>query len=134
MRRVTRWLGIWLGALILGAFLDQFVPIKTQLLALFALLAAMGLLVAYGTIARNRWGINHSAVSCPRCHSPLPTQRQPRSRRQRLWGGWTCAACGAKSISGDAKYIPGHFWLTAERIVEVSGVLQLSARRLTLTG
>jgi hypothetical protein len=65
------------------------------LAVLFFLLAAGGALVAYGTAAKNRWGINLEAVSCPRCKTPLPGLREPRSLRQALWGGWTCPVCGA---------------------------------------
>lgn len=53
-------------------------------------------LVAYGTFAKNRWGINLQPVSCPRCKTPLPRLRKPQTWRQSLWGGWTCAACGAE--------------------------------------
>lgn len=87
---------LWLGVLIFVTILDQFVSIKTQLLVIFGVLAAGGLLVAYGTIARNKWGINLRAVSCPRCSAPPPPQRPSGSRSQRLWGGWTCSACGTE--------------------------------------
>jgi hypothetical protein len=53
---------------------------------------AMVLLV-YGTIARNRRGINFSVVSCPRCKTPLRQTRVPKSSHQAIWGGYTCAAC-----------------------------------------
>jgi hypothetical protein len=50
-------------------------------------------LVAYGTVAENRWGVNFDPVSCPRCNTPLPRHRHPRTTRQALWGGGTCAKC-----------------------------------------
>ncbi len=53
------------------------------------------LAVLYGTLAKNNWGVNLDPVSCPRCHTPLPRLREPRSLRQAMWGGWTCPACGA---------------------------------------
>jgi hypothetical protein len=53
------------------------------------------LLVVYGTIARNRWGINFDPTSvCPSCGANLPTYRRPKSLQQALWGGVTCSACG----------------------------------------
>jgi hypothetical protein len=66
-----------------------------SLLVIFGLLAVGMLLVAYGTIAKNRWGINLDPVSCPRCKSPLPRLREPQSFQQKAWGGWTCPVCGA---------------------------------------
>jgi len=53
-------------------------------------------LVVYGTVTKNRWGINLEPVNCPRCMSALPQIRQPKSRREQLWGGWTCEKCGCK--------------------------------------
>lgn len=53
------------------------------------------LLVLYGTLAKNRWGINLDPVSCPRCKTALPRLYEPRSLRQAAWGGWTCPNCGA---------------------------------------
>jgi hypothetical protein len=52
--------------------------------------------VIYGTLAKNRWGINSGSVSCPRCNSMLPQAREPRSLRQSMWGGWTCPNCGVE--------------------------------------
>ncbi len=60
---------------------------------LFALMVG-AVLVAYGA-AKNKWGINLNPVSCPRCNTPLPSLREPRSLRQAMWGGWTCPVCGA---------------------------------------
>ena len=53
-------------------------------------------LVVYGTIAKNRWGINLDPVSCPRCNTQLPQIRQPQDLRQRMWGGGTCPSCGVE--------------------------------------
>jgi hypothetical protein len=33
------------------------------------------LLVAFGTITKNRWGINPEPVNCPACGSPMPKVR-----------------------------------------------------------
>ena len=59
------------------------------------LLAVGGVVVAYGTAAKSKWGINLQRVSCPRCKTSLPSMHEPRSLRQGLWGGWTCPTCGA---------------------------------------
>ena len=66
------------------------------LVLMFGLLGAGTVLVTYGTIAKNRWGINIRPISCPRCNTPLPTVRQPHTVRQTLWGGWTCTKCGTE--------------------------------------
>lgn len=66
------------------------------MLALFGILGVGALVVLYGTIVRNRWGINLSALSCPRCGAPAPRARKPRTAAQALWGGWSCAVCGAE--------------------------------------
>lgn len=54
------------------------------------------LLVAIGTVTKNGWGINLEPVNCPSCGSPMPKMRQPKSLRERLWGGGTCAKCGCE--------------------------------------
>jgi hypothetical protein len=33
---------------------------------------------------------------CSDCGTPPPLMRRPANRRQMLWGGWTCANCGAE--------------------------------------
>lgn len=43
-----------------------------------------------------RWGMNFEPVHCPECGELAPTVRRPRNRRQALWGGWTCHACGCE--------------------------------------
>jgi hypothetical protein len=68
----------------------------TPVLVVFGLLGIGMVFVIYGTIAKNRWGINLDSVSCPRCHTPFPHIRQPQNIRQTLWGGGTCAKCGAE--------------------------------------
>jgi len=32
-------------------------------------------------------------VKCPKCGTPFPSVRIPKSYRQFMWGGWTCAGC-----------------------------------------
>jgi hypothetical protein len=60
-------------------------------------LVAIGLiLVIYGTVAKNNWGVNLTPVSCPCCKAPLPQVRTPKSFRQAMWGGYICPACGTE--------------------------------------
>lgn len=56
--------------------------------------------VIYGTLAKNRWGINLGSVSCPRCNTLLPQVRKPPSLQQSMWGGCTCPDCGVEVYSG----------------------------------
>lgn len=62
---------------------------------LFGILLFGSVLVMYGTAVKNRWGINPNGASCLACGSALPIQRAPRTIPQALWGGGTCAGCGA---------------------------------------
>jgi hypothetical protein len=68
----------------------------TFFIALVSLLAVGFIFVIYGTLAKNKWGINPASASCPRCNTALPQARKPRSLRQCLWGGWTCPNCGVE--------------------------------------
>jgi hypothetical protein len=70
--------------------------IDIVLVVIFGLLSVGMVLVLYGTIAQNRWGINVGPVSCPRCNTPFPPHRHPQDTRQALWGGGTCANCGTE--------------------------------------
>lgn len=51
-------------------------------------------LVAHGTLVKNRWGMNLDSVVCPACGASEGFLRAPRSVKQALWGGWTCQKCG----------------------------------------
>ena len=42
---------------------------------------------------QGKWGMNPNPVCCPECGVPAPRIRIPTSRRQMLWGGWTCSSC-----------------------------------------
>jgi len=67
----------------------------TTLFIVMASLLAVGfVLVIYGTLAKNKWGINAESDSCPRCNTALSHARRPRSLRQSMWGSWTCPNCG----------------------------------------
>jgi hypothetical protein len=43
-----------------------------------------------------KWEVHMRRLNCPRCGTPLPRLRRPRSRQQALWGGSTCASCGCE--------------------------------------
>ena len=60
------------------------------------------LLVAFGTVTKNRWGINLEPVKCPACGSPMPKVRRPESMKQALWGGGTCGKCRCERTNGAA--------------------------------
>ncbi|MEO7192371.1 MAG: hypothetical protein ABI051_15065 [Vicinamibacterales bacterium] len=66
------------------------------LVVTFGTLGAALAVMAYGTLARNRFGININSVVCPRCTTHLPRTREPNGLRQKLWGGWTCPVCRAE--------------------------------------
>jgi hypothetical protein len=63
---------------------------------IFGLLGIGVVLLIHGTVAKTGWGINLEPVSCPRCHALFPQMREPNNIRQALWGGGTCATCGAE--------------------------------------
>ena len=67
----------------------------TFLLWTFGVTSIGMVLVVYGTVARNRWGINLDPTTiCPTCGTKQPAVRKPSSLHQALWGGATCSACG----------------------------------------
>ncbi len=87
-------------AFIVSSVLLAFVPSAwTRALLFFVITPVLliGLvLVAYGAVAKNRWGINLKPVNCPVCNFPMPQIREPKSLQQKLWGGWTCEKCGCE--------------------------------------
>ena len=69
----------------------------TIVLMILAVTLVVGcVLVAYGTLTRNDWGINLAPTSCPRCHTPRPVSRAPQSLHHALWGGGFCLKCGTE--------------------------------------
>ena len=54
------------------------------------------LLVVYGTLVKNGWGVNLKPVTCPCCNRTMPKVRSPKSLREALWGGGTCTNCGCE--------------------------------------
>ena len=59
------------------------------------MIGAVAFLV-FGSIRRNRLGVNVREVHCPECNAAMPAVRKPASLSQALWGGWTCPQCGTK--------------------------------------
>jgi hypothetical protein len=60
-----------------------------------ALVILLGLTI-YGTIVKNRWGLNLRRVSCPNCGTEMPRVRAPTSGTEAMWGGLTCPKCGCR--------------------------------------
>ncbi|MFO0927218.1 MAG: hypothetical protein U0736_09285 [Gemmataceae bacterium] len=65
-------------------------------LVVVALLAGLVLVIRDTVRRRGVWGINLRPVRCPACGEPAPVVRRPQNRRQALWGGCTCEACGTE--------------------------------------
>lgn len=56
-----------------------------------------GILVVLVTwIVRMIWERKSGQLQCPQCHFQPAVIRMPRSLREFMWGGWTCAICGAR--------------------------------------
>jgi hypothetical protein len=66
------------------------------LLLVAVVIAAGGYFIARQTREKGRWGIDLTRKACPRCGHALPMIRKPASTEEALWGGWTCANCGAR--------------------------------------
>lgn len=66
------------------------------LVLLFAVLAAVAVVVYRQTRAKGPFGLDLGRKNCPRCGNPLPVLRKPASQDETLYGGWTCEKCGAK--------------------------------------
>ena len=81
--------------IVLGIIIPDNV-IRLVLVFIVPFLLVGGLLVAFGTVTKNQWGINTKPVNCPACGCPVPKVRQPKSIRQAHWGGWTCEKCGCE--------------------------------------
>ncbi len=84
---------------LLDILIDAMIPdrVMNAVFIVVASVVLLGiLLVAVGTVRKNSWGINLEPVNYPACGSPMPQVRQPKSRSQALWGGWTCAKCAAR--------------------------------------
>jgi hypothetical protein len=92
-----------LATIVVGVLLDVLISVmipdrvmNVVFIVVASVLLLGILLVAIGTVRKNGWGINLEPVNCPACGSPMPRVRQLKSRKQALWGGWTCAKCGCE--------------------------------------
>jgi len=65
-------------------------------LFLLAILSIGCVLVIFGTLRKNRWGINTAQLTCPNCGNTLGHVRTPQTMAQILWGGATCNRCGVE--------------------------------------
>ena len=84
---------------LLDVVLDVIIPdrVMNVIFIVTASVLLLGiLLVIYGTLVQNGWGINLKAVTCPCCNSAMPQVRKPKSLREALWGGGTCEKCGCE--------------------------------------
>jgi hypothetical protein len=80
---------------VLGILIPDHV-MNLVLVVMASVLLLGSLLVAFGTVTKNRWGINTKPVNCPACGAPMPRVRRPKSLRRALWGGGTCGKCGCE--------------------------------------
>lgn len=67
----------------------------TLLKSFAPLLLVIGFLVALGFLKRKVGKPLPPASHCQACGEASPGLRAPNSVNQALWGGWTCAGCGA---------------------------------------
>jgi hypothetical protein len=65
-------------------------------LAVGAGIIALIVILIRGTVKKTKFGVNLERTACPSCGEPMPAFRKPANSRQALWGGWTCAKCGAE--------------------------------------
>jgi hypothetical protein len=84
---------------LLDIVLDMMIPdrVMNVIFVITASVLLIGiLLVVYGTLVQNGWGINLKPVTCPSCNCAMPQVRKPKSLREALWGGGTCMNCGCE--------------------------------------
>jgi hypothetical protein len=63
----------------------------------FVIMSFLMALVIYGTVVKNRWGINLEPLRCSKCgNTTFPIVRRPTSLHQALWGGTICPVCGTE--------------------------------------
>jgi hypothetical protein len=43
-----------------------------------------------------KWAINTAPLFCAVCRTEAARARIPKSKRELLWGGWTCSHCGTE--------------------------------------
>jgi hypothetical protein len=76
--------------------MDTFVLLAIGVICFVAALVIGAGLLVYGTVVKNRWGINLRPLSCPNCGKQVPRARVPTSTSETLWGGATCPNCSCK--------------------------------------
>jgi hypothetical protein len=77
----------------------------TLLKGLLPLLLVIGVLVSLRSLQRKVGKPRPAALHCATCETPNPGIRIPNSLNQALWGGWTCAGCGA-TVNAQGEPIP----------------------------
>jgi hypothetical protein len=66
------------------------------LVALAIAAVLVGFFVIRQSKTTGRWGMGPLSTACPRCGTPMPVIRKPRSIVEAAWCGWTCPKCGCK--------------------------------------
>lgn len=79
----------------------------TVWVVLFGCLGAV-VLALWGTLERNRWGLNFGRVACPRCLRTIPNPGGLRGLRLRLLGGGACAECKTIVNKWGREIMPSH--------------------------
>jgi len=64
------------------------------------------MLVIWGTVNRNRWGLHFGKVLCPRCLLPVPPNTN--LLRRLLVGGGTCSQCHSLVDKWGHERMPDH--------------------------
>lgn len=70
--------------------------------------AGVAILVVWGTLARNSWGVNLGRVACPRCLRRIPSPGGVAGLRQKLLGGGQCAECKTLVNKWGREIMPSH--------------------------
>jgi len=60
---------------------------------ILAVVAVVVGVIVWGSIVKNKWGINFGRVDCPNCGLTQSRVRAPDSTSQTVWGGQTCPRC-----------------------------------------
>lgn len=79
----------------------------TVWVVLFGCMGAV-VLALWGTLERNRWGLNFGRVVCPRCLRTIPNPSGLRGLRQKLFGGGACAECKTIVNKWGREIMPNH--------------------------
>jgi len=73
--------------------------------ALWPLLLVIVFLNLLGWLQRKYVKQRPAASHCGVCQTPAPGLRAPASLKEAMWGGWTCAGCGA-TVDAQGEAIP----------------------------